>query len=432
MRAIAQRWTAGFIVAIGCALAPPHAFPASATDDQVRIVIESPRPGQVVRARLDMAPLHGVAQAGNRPARFDVMLVIDVSGSTAYPSGIDVDGDGLLGVQESSLVAGMPDTKNTDPGDSVLSAEIAGGRSLLMGLDPERVRVGVVTFSGEFHPQTGRRVNFKQTDALLEVPLTPDYPQVVRTLDAVEARAPHGGTNMEAGIKLALRELAGLDGARSAPSRGAKPVILLLTDGRPSLPFGPANVEDEGDILAAIDAARLAKEAGVTVNVYGLGRLAIDYPVASTEVARVTGGLYTPVRRPGDIVTMLTGVSFANVEDVIAVNLTIGEMAGPNDILLAPDGSFRGFVPVRPGKNRIRVSALASDGSRGSTELEITFKHQARTSAELEVERERIRNRNRELGLLMERRRQDAFRKAERDRMLEIEVEDDANEENKP
>jgi hypothetical protein len=48
-------------------------------------------------------------------------------------------------------------------------------------------------------------------------------------------------------------------------------------------------------------------------------------------------------------------VSFANVEDVVAVNLTLMGVGGSNDILLAPDGSFQGFVPVRAGKNRIRV-----------------------------------------------------------------------------
>ncbi len=430
---MAQHGTAGLIIAAWLLIPAPvlAASAAAATEHEVRIVIESPRPGQVVRARLDMAPLKGIAQAGSRPTRFDLMLAIDVSGSTAYPSGIDVDDDGEIGVTESTLLPGVPDTKNTDPGDSVLAAEIAAGRALLAGLDPARVWVGVVTFSGEFHAQTGRRASFQQSDALLEVPLTSDYALVDRTLGAIQARAPHGGTNMEAGVKLALRELAGLEGAQSQPSARAKPVILLLTDGKPSLPFGPANVEDPEDIEAAIDAARLAKQAGVTINVYGLGPVAIDYPIAATEVARVTGGLYTPVRRPGDIVTMLTGVSFANVEDVVAVNLTLGEMAGPNDILLAPDGSFRGFVPVRPGKNRIRVSALASDGSRGSTELEITFKHQDMTNAELEAERERIRDRNRELQLLMERRRQDAFRRSEKERLLEIEVEEE-NEEKQP
>ena len=135
----------------------------------------------------------------------------------------------------------------------------------------------------------------------------------------------------------------------------------------------------------------------------------------------------TPVRRPGDIVSLLSGVTFANVEDVVAVNLTLGEMAGPDDVLLLPDGSFSGFVPVSPGKNRIRISALASDGSRGSTELEFEFKHQELTDAELEAELERVRRRNRELQMLMERKRQEEFRKIERERMLEIEVEDEGD-----
>ena len=410
----------------------PPALRSAASETGVRIVVDSPRHGQVVRGTLDMAPLAGVATAGSRPTRFDVMVLLDVSGSTAYPSGIDVDGDGEIGETQAALQPGVPNTKNTDPGDAVLSAELEGARSLLVGLDPERVRVGVVSFSGEFHPGTGRRASLHQSDARLEIPLTSDYGAVEATLVAIGARAPHGGTNMEAGVKLALRELAGLEGAKSQPSRGAKRVILLLTDGKPSLPFGAANVEDPEDIEAVVSAARLAKIAGVTINVYGLGPVAIDYPIAATEVARVTGGLYTPVRRPGDIVTMLTGVSFANVEDVVAVNLTLGEMAGPDDILLQPDGSFRGFVPVRPGRNRIRVSALASDGSRGETELEITFKYQEMTDAELQVERDRIRQRNRELQLLMERRRQEAFRRSERERMLELEVEEDSQEEGEP
>ena len=55
---------------------------------------------------------------------------------------------------------------------------------------------------------------------------------------------------MEAGVKLALRELAGLDGAQSRPRPSAKKVILFLTDGKPSLPFGLSNKEDPEDIEA--------------------------------------------------------------------------------------------------------------------------------------------------------------------------------------
>jgi hypothetical protein len=293
------------------------------------------------------------------------------------------------------------------------------------------VQIGVVSFSGEVDPITRRRLG-RGDDALLERALTSDYTAVRRSLDAVLLRGPNGGTNMEAGVKLALRELAGLPGAVSQPRPNAKKVILFLTDGKPSLPFGLANVEDKADMLAAIDAAQLANVASVTMNVYGLGPSAIDYPVAATEMAKATGGLYTPVRRPGDIVALLSGVSFANVEDVVAVNLTLMEWAGPNDILLAPDGSFQGFVPVRPGLNRIRVSALASDGSRGETEFDLHFAQQGMTDLELSAERDRIRERNREIQLRLERERQNAFRKQERERVLEIEVDKTAPQKKSP
>ena len=394
----------------------------------VRIQVDNPVAGSVVRGRTDMAPLAGVASAdGARPSHFDIMLVVDVSGSTKYPSGVDVDGDGEIGETRTALMAMLPDVANTDPEDSVLAAEAQASNALIDGLAPQRVRIGVVSFSGEVDPATGRRKSPDQQDAFLEQPLTNDFTAVRRALEAVVLRGASGGTNMQAGLTLATRELAGLQGAQSEPKRGAKPVILLLTDGKPSLPYGLANAEDEADIEAVIDAARVAKTAGIVINSYGLGPVAIDYPIAATEMARVTGGVYTPVRRPGDIVSLLSGVTFANVDDVVAVNLTLGEMAGPDDVLLLPDGSFSGFVPVSPGLNRIRVSALASDGSRGSVELEFEFKHQDLTDAELEAELERVRKRNRELQMLMERKRQEEFRKIERERMLEIEVEDEGD-----
>jgi hypothetical protein len=400
--------------------------PAAEERKEVRIEVESPHPGSVVRNRTDMAPLAGIATAtGGGPSRFDVLLVLDVSGSTKYPSGIDVDGDGDIGETRSALLRALPETVNTDPEDAVLAAEVQAARALLDGLDPARVRVGVATFAGEIDPSTGRRRSPEQADAYLEHPLTDDYDRIRHTLEAIRLRGSRGGTNMEAGIKLGIRELAGLPEAVSRPRFEAKKVVLLLTDGKPSLPFGMGNVEDPEDIQAVVASARLARAGGILVNVYGLGPGAIDYPVAATEVAKVSGGIYTPVRRPGDIVTILSGVSFANIEDVVAVNLTLGEMSAPEDILLLPDGSFRGFVPVRPGQNRIRVSALASDGTRGSTEFEIEFRHLDLTDAELEAELERVRRRNREIQIMMERKRQEAFRKRERERALSIEVEND-------
>ena len=400
------------------------ALAVSAEVEPVRVHVESPESGDVVRGRTDVAALRGVATAGSRPTRFDVMLVIDVSASTAFPSGIDVDNDGKLGEQRHPLMKGLPRVRNTDPDDSVLAAEVAAAEALLVGLDAERVHVGVVSFSGEIDPATGRRRSPDQIDAFLEQSLTGDFTLVGRALEALLLRGPSGGTNMEAGLKLAVRELNGARGTQSLPRPGAKRVVLFLTDGLPSLPFGAGNKQDDEDVAAVLDAARLAKVAAVMVNVYGLGPSAVSYPVAAEQMAAISGGLYTPVRRPGDIVAMLSGISFANIDDVVAVNLTTHELSGPSDILVNPDGSFEGFVPVRPGLNRIRVSALASDGTRGSAEFDIVFKYQDLTDAELQAELQRIRDRNREIQLLVERKRVEAFRRRERERSVEIEVEE--------
>jgi hypothetical protein len=83
---------------------------------------------------------------------------------------------------------------------------------------------------------------------------------------------------------------------------------------------------------------------------------------------------------------------------------------------------------VQPGLNRLRVRALASDGGRGSAELDITFLHQDLSENELGQELDRVRSRNRDIQLSTEERTQEALREAERKRGLKIEVDKgDAN-----
>ena len=159
---------------------------------------------------------------------------------------------------------------------------------------------------------------------------------------------------------------------------------------------------------------------GVTINTYALGPMALGLPQALTEMARVSLGTYTPVRNPGDIVALLQGVSFANIEDVVFANLTTGELS--TDVRLNPDGSFYGFVPVREGKNQVRITALSSDGSRGNANLELVFSRSQLTTREMATELERIRRMNKELLLLRERKRIDEFRNKEK-KELEIQVE---------
>ena len=114
-------------------------------------------------------------------------------------------------------------------------------------------------------------------------------------------------------------------------------------------------------------------------------------------MARVSLGTYTPVQNPGDIIMLLQGVTFANVEDVVFTNITTGDFS--TDVRLNPDGSFQGYVPVREGPNRVRVIALASDGSRGAVEFDFVFKHSELSGRDKLRELEEIQRQNKALEL---------------------------------
>ena len=397
--------------------------PASAAPSPVRIKVESPRPGEPLKNKVDQAPIRGSAMTeGDRPAEFDVILAIDVSGSTKVASGVDVDRDGEVGFnpQLELLEPGSfpPGTVSTDPNDTILAAEVAAADALIASLDKSRIRVGIVTFSGDMDPDSGLRLRPDQQDAWLEAALTDDFAHARASLRAIMARGPHGATNFAAGLRVAVTELAGLTGAKSRPRPGAKKVVLFLTDGIPTFPIGPGGVADDGDVEAALNAARLAHKAGIVVNSYALGPNALTNPIAATEMARITLGTFMPVQNPGDIVSFLQGVTFANIEDVVFTNLTTREVS--TDVQLAPDGSFSGFVPVQEGRNKVRITALASDGRSGSVELDLDFEKSGLTERELAIELDRIRERNKQLLLLVERERIQRFREQQR-KVLELE-----------
>jgi hypothetical protein len=405
--------------------AAAHGDPAPAPAP-VRILVESPRSGERIVNQVHQAPIRGTAVAfGERPIDFDIMIVIDVSGSTKNASGSDVDRDGLVGFNpqlDPSTPPGAypPGTFSTDPDDSILAAEVRAADALVASLAPSgRTRVGVISFSGEMNPTTGLRARYDQQDAWLEVPLTVDFAAVRARLPEILRRGPDGGTNFAAGVRLAITELAGLSGARSSARPEARKLVLFLTDGLPTFPVALGSVSDPGDVEAALAAANVAHRAGIAINTYALGPSALTNPFAATEISRITQGTFLPVQNPGDIVSFLQGTSFANVDDVVLTNLTTKEVS--YDVSLLPDGSFSGFVPVREGSNQVRVTALTSDGTSASVDLELDFATTGQSQGQLALELERIRDRNKELTLLLERDRIKRFREQQR-KELEIGV----------
>lgn len=231
--------------------------------------------------------------------RMDVAIAIDVSGSARAASGIDVDGDGVVGINprlDSRLDGQYPkDVQSTDPDDSVLAAELSAVRALLAKLEGTDVRIAVVAFSGHYDPVEGTQLGPAADNAELIAPLG-DVAAARAALDEIARRGPAGGTDFSAAIRAARAALC------DSPARpGAERRTLLLTDGVPSLPYGPVTRTDPSDVSAAITAAHEAVACGVRIDVFAIGLGATGDPFASKEVSRITGGVYRPIRAAGTL-----------------------------------------------------------------------------------------------------------------------------------
>jgi hypothetical protein len=412
---------------------------APAAQTELQLSVERPIDGETV------GDASGAFVAGRALAlsgefkHFDVMIVIDTSGSTFEPTGADVNGNGVVG---TATFGGLFGIGSTDPGDSILSAEVMAARQLLDGLDARSTRVGLVTFAGE-PEQGGLFAAAPPPAAITEEPLTTDYDRIRRALGAVLQRGPAGATHMAAGADQATIELKGLRGALSQVDPKSEKIVLFLTDGQPTLPGGPGY--DSVNVNAVLRAADRAHRAGVRFHAFAIGPEALAGPVAAVELAARTGGYFTPVRNPGDIVQVVEQVRFSNVQSITLKNLSTGETA--KHVLTNADGSYAGLVPVQSGLNRIQVTAVADNGARAEQIVQVTYvpgtasptlprelvaqrnKLLEQKLVELrreraEVEQESVEQTRKELALEMERERAKAQEQAERQRKeLELELE---------
>jgi len=339
-----------------------------------KVQILSPKDGSRISQDQNVIFVNGkVIREAGRSANVDIFLVIDISGSTAMYAGADLgeadqppasSGFGMPQISIGGMSLGNPPPRN--PRNSVLAAEVAAARRLLVQLNAETTRIGVLTF-GE--------------NAKLLQPLTHDFEQVRRVLTEILRAGASGGTNMVEGIRMGITELMGLGSSQRRTD--AVKVQFLLTDGFPSLPIGGGKRAAPEDTDLAINAARLAGKAGIKVHVFALGDEALSYPRAAVGIAKESGGTYTPVVRPVDVLAVLENISVVGVEFVQIVNQTIGQKA--SQLRLATDGFFSSAVPVAEGRNQIEVFARASDGSNSRDSITIFYQSGNQKSLELEV-----------------------------------------------
>jgi len=391
---------------------------AGALRTDLRVEIRTPKNGAI------FSDVNGAFVAGRARAmlgeyqRFDVVIVLDTSGSTLDMSGADVNGNGIVGSQRMGGLFGA-----TDPGDSILAAEVAAAKRILQGLDPRNTRIALVSFAGAANGAPGSLISVgrRRPDAVTEEPLTSHYARVERALDRVLARGAQGLTHMSEGVRVAIREVKGYRGSRSTVDPDSNKVILFFTDGQPTAPYDPMMEAD--NVRSVIRAADQAARAGVKIDSFALGPEALEGPVATVEMAERTGGRFTPVRRPGELVQVIENVSLADIEHLEIQNLSTHKPAEETE--LNADGSFGALVPLKEGKNVIQVVARSSDGKTATSKVSVAY---ATGATRVNLPRELIVQRNRLLQKkLIDLRRGNVAVEAERSehmrRELQLEIE---------
>jgi hypothetical protein len=338
---------------------------------RVDLVLQEPaRDGAVHEHDDPLLPVAGIATPEGSSGTYDIVIALDGSTSTHAFSEADVNGDGRL------------DPRWKGP-DSIYRAQLRAARELVaeIGRLPynrggQRIRVGVVTFAGDedmrgppFEKSPGALLQLGQLDAAEHVPLTADYARLDRELERLASREPAGSTDFAAGIGRSLAALGVLT-TEPAPAdpRRAQKAILFLTDGKPMLPGDRKTAE-----RAALYASRLAGEAGVHIHTFALGHDVVRRGVNPVlpRMAERSGGSFTQLAAPGEIVALLRSTSFSFVSSVRVANATRGDEIA--EIVTAIDGSFYAELPLAEGPNEIEVEAVMNDGRRTSQRLAITW-----------------------------------------------------------
>ena len=354
------------VLASVCALGGAGLAAADAAErPDLTLSIASPTNGAVIGDPGGMAFVSGKALAlFGEFQTFDIVFVIDTSESTSAPSGADVDGDGEIGERRGGRYLGifgrvLP-LPTSDKGDSVLAAEVAGVRVLLDQLDPRTTRVGIVAFGGDQDPLT--------PDAYTVVPLTTDYRRARKGLDDIMSEGPRGMTNMATAVNMAAIELMGTQSAYSERRFGSKRIMMFLTDGIPTLPIDSSKMQNAR--MAIQQAVRVSKYK-IRIDTFAIGEDALSEPVVVVEMARVTNGVFTPVRNPGDLRAVFEDVTFAEIGDLQVRNTTNGKVA--DYLNKNADGTFSALLPMEEGENMLEVYARSTNDTEARRSIRVVF-----------------------------------------------------------
>jgi len=357
----------GFAVlcSIACVIAPASAAFAA---EKVWVELETPAQNETtVKSPVGLIEVRGWTGTGLRGGH-DVLIAIDRSASVWKASGSDIDGDGKIGRSRTPRDFFLEyNRQSTDPGDTILRAEIEAARRLIQRLDSDTTRMGLMSFANgaRVHAPIGssRRILYNALDNL---PLEPDFK----------------GTSFENALKLARYQFEG-------QPRPAKPEdrrnlsVILLSDGAPTWPSPPSHAEQLA-IGSAMDAAKL----GVRVYAFALGPEAVGNPDIYERITQVTGGELVLVATPGEVTDFVPHMSLTKISRIEIDNLSSSEKA--RAVRLFPDGTFDGYAPLREGLNIIRITVYGEDGYERVVDRRVYFEKTPADTEERRAQAEKV------------------------------------------
>jgi len=277
---------------------------------------------------------------------FDVVFVIDTSGSTADSSGLG---------ETSTWISHLPGVRVSRT-NSILGAEVAAVESMLGGFDPRTARVGLVSFAGSENPY--------EHHAWTDAPLTSNYAAIRNALSDRMMVDPEGGTDLSAGLLRGAIELLGTRSADSKPRAHAVRHLVLLTDGLPTLP-------ENDPVRAAKRAARKLAKHGIRVHIFAIGGAATDEGFDIAPVAEITHGDYHAVEDLTRLAPLLKQIQFESLRELRVVNKTTGKPA--TELTRDEAGAWSALVPFVEGANEIEVVAISADGRERRVERRLVF-----------------------------------------------------------
>jgi hypothetical protein len=293
-------------------------------------------PGSVTAGPVE---LRGTVSAGP-PMVTTVLFVVDVSGSTDAPVGLDCDGNGVLNEAGDDL------NGDGSVGDT-LDCEIAGVKALNTSLQSSP---GAVQVSLESFGPTAHAVNLDPAASPPMLFASPSdtgggsQPRLVTAATQLRRGAP--GTNIDAAIGTALDTLS------RAPA-GPR-YIMFFNDGR------GASVSD-----ATVSALR---GSGVKLRAFGVGNPLACRPSGSlVALSGSTGDTCVLVSSPAGLAAELTSAQPLSVN---AVQLNIGGTTVPARVDIS--GGWRAPVSLGAGTYRVTATGTFSSGATVSTSRTIT------------------------------------------------------------